>query len=128
MNALVLSGVLCCLLSAEDNLTQQLDADYQALLKQEKDPQPMRDAARALEETDRIAHWTRYTEGLQIIRRTRSKAAVPLLLKYMVRHAGYGWQTAAYADTLTILTGKNITDPTRRRTAIKRSTITSSSW
>ena len=114
MTALVLSGVLCCFLGADDQLIQQLDADYQALLEKEKDPQPMRDAAQALEGTDQRGHWG-YLEGLKIIRRTRSKAAIPLLLKYMVRPAHDGRQTTEFAETLTLLTGKTIVDPRRSR-------------
>ena len=111
MAALLLCGVLCCSLGADDQLIQQLDVDYQALLEQEKYPQAMRDAEQAMVDSEQSSQWTRYMEGLKIIRRTRSKAAIPLLLKYLVRHANRGWQPDEYAATLTVLTGKSITEP-----------------
>ena len=74
----------------------------------------MHDAARLLEQTDR--NWTSYAAALAIIRRTRSKAGVPLLLKYMVIDADIGNShiiVPAYADALVILTGDEVADPYR---------------
>ena len=110
MYAVILCGALCCASADEDKLIVQLDADFEELVKKEKDPVPLREAAKLLDQTNQNSRWTSYMDGLAIIRRTRSKAAVPLLLKYMVLHAGYGsapGMEQAYADALTILTGKD---------------------
>ncbi|HBI43368.1 MAG TPA: hypothetical protein DDY78_11010 [Planctomycetales bacterium] len=114
MYALMLVGVLCCVSAEEDKLLQKLDADFEELLKKEKDPQPLREAARLLERTNNSDRWTAYMEAVAILRRTRAKAAIPLLLKYMVLHAANGnggMNIQAYADTLTILTGKDVDSP-----------------
>ena len=116
MHALILCGALCCGSAESDKLIQQLDADFEELVKKEKDPQPLRDAARLLDQTNESDRWGSYVPGVAIIRRTRSKAGIPLLLKYMVLHAGYNsahFTEADYADALTILTGKEIERPSR---------------
>jgi hypothetical protein len=117
MNAYLLAGLLCCVPGAEpDKLLKQLDDDYETILKAEKDPLPLRKAARLLQETNQSDRWMQYGDALALIRQNRSKAAIPLLLKYMVLHSefstGHG-VIPAYADTLTILTGKDIPSPYR---------------
>jgi hypothetical protein len=126
MNALMLVGVLCFVSAQEDKLLQKLDADFEELLQKEKDPQPLREAARLLERTNNGDRWTSYMDGVAILRRKRSKAAIPLLLKYMVLHAGNGngnMNLHAYADALTILTGKDVDSPSQngadRKTAVR---------
>jgi hypothetical protein len=114
MYALILYSAFCCSSADGDKLIQQLDADFEELVKKEKDPQPMREAARLLDQTNQSDRWMSYGDALAVIRRTRSKAAIPLLLKYMVLHAGYSSGHVlepAYTDALTILTGKDIESP-----------------
>ena len=50
MHALILCGALVCVAADEDKLVQQLDTDFEELLKKEKDPQPLREAARLYRE------------------------------------------------------------------------------
>ena len=60
MAALLLSGVLCCFLAAEDKFVEQLDADFQMLLEQGKDHQPLRHSRRPAAITSpRRGHTTR---------------------------------------------------------------------
>ena len=73
----------------------------------------MLEAADLLEKTNQNGRW-QYRDALKILRQTRSKAGVPLLMKYMVKHAGDGSAhilIPEYADTLTLLTGKDIANP-----------------
>jgi hypothetical protein len=99
-----------------DDLLKQLDEDFETALKAEKDPQPLKKAARLLEQTNQSDRWTDYGEALSLLRHNRSKAAIPLLLKYMVLHSEFSTGHVlipAYADTLTILSGKDIPSPYR---------------
>lgn len=117
MYAYLLVGFLCASLNANpDNLLDELEADFETLIKSERDPHLIRRAARLLEETNNSDRWTNYLEALVLIRQTRSKAAIPLLLKYMIVHSSSstsGISTGEYADTLTILTGTDIPSPYR---------------
>jgi hypothetical protein len=116
MHVLLLCGAFWFAPAPDDTVLRQLDADFEELLKKEKDPQPMRQAARLLDQTDHGGSWFSYMDGVAIIRKTRSKAGIPLLLKYMVLHAGNSAAhtiEADYADALTILTGKEIERPSR---------------
>jgi WD40 repeat protein len=97
-----------------DKLLAGLDADFQELLKEEKDPQPLREAHRLFDQTNQSDRWTAYLDALALVRQHRSRAAVPLLLQYMVQHASFGsFDSRAYVDTLVILTGEDIADPYR---------------
>ena len=93
---------------AGDKLLSELDADFEALLKQEKNPEPLRRAARLLSQSK--GGWMYRDEALDLLRRHRSLAAVPLLLRYLVEHASAHNKPGdtAYADALTLLTGKDI--------------------
>jgi hypothetical protein len=117
MGAYFLAALVWCGCVAEqDELLQQLDDDFEALLKAEKDPQPIRKASLLLEQTNESDRWMQYMEALTILQQGRSKAAIPLLLKYMVLHSGLSigpGAIAAYADTLCILTGKDVPNPYR---------------
>jgi hypothetical protein len=127
MSAFLLAGMVCWTCSAQpDMLLKQLDEDFETILKAEKDPQPFRKAARLLEQTNQSDRWTEYHEALTLLRQNRSKAAFPLLMKYMVLHSGFSTGHVvipAYADTLTILSGKDIPSPYRyvadRRTPVR---------
>jgi hypothetical protein len=114
MIALVLFTAISLVKADEDKLVKQLEADFEELVKAEKDPQPIREAARLLDKTNTNDVWTSYLRGLAILRRTRSKAGVPLLLKLMIEHAEIGNAhiiVPEYANTVAILTGKNVSDP-----------------
>jgi hypothetical protein len=118
MTTLMLVGLLALVPAPDsgEDVIKALDADFQELLKKEKDPQPLRDAARLLAQTNQSDRWTKYMDAIALLRRHRSPAAVPLLLRYMLEHVGLSTAPgviAAYADTLTILTGKDIANPYR---------------
>lgn len=117
MYAYLLVGFLCTSLNAnQDFLLEELEADFETLIKSERDPHLVRRAARLLEETNNSDRWSNYREAIVLIRQTRSKAAIPLLLKYMVVHSSSstgGGSTDEYANTLTILTGTDIPSPYR---------------
>src|SRR5262245_51900593 len=112
MSAFFLACALACLpAEGGDKLIEQLDADFEPLLKKERDPEPLRKAARLLKETNQSSTWTNYSSACAILRQARSKAAVPLLLKYMIQHAGYGSGhvlVPEYASTIEQLTGKEL--------------------
>ena len=116
MNAIVLVGVMLCSLAEEDKLLVRLDADFESLVAADANRQQVREAARLLEETNQSGHQWQYRDALRILRRTRPKAAVPLLIKYMIRHSGRGspqFAIAEYFDTLSLLTGKDVAAPDR---------------
>jgi hypothetical protein len=97
------------------SLIRCLDDDYQDLLKTADHPQPLRDAANLLAETNQNTHWTNYAKAVELIRQHRCKAAVPLLMKYMVLHASFGSSHViipAYVDAIRLLTGEKIDCPT----------------
>jgi hypothetical protein len=92
-------------------LYRQLDDDFQELLKAEADPEPLREAARLLAQTDQGAHWTSFFQATALLRQHRSKAAIPLLMKYMVEHASLGPSHISlpqYAETINILAGEKV--------------------
>ena len=69
---------------------------------------------RLLETTNNSDMWTNYSGANKILRRTRSKAGIPLLLAYMVRHVDLSSShvvVPSYAETLTVLTGEDIANP-----------------
>ena len=95
--------------TARDALVQRLEAEYQEALKSEKSPAHVRQAAELLREIDPNS-W-KFRRVCALLRASRSKAAVPLLMRYMVEHAGFPSSRPileAYADTVTHITGKNI--------------------
>jgi HEAT repeat protein len=117
MNAILLIGVMMCSLAEEDKLVARLDADFEALAAADPQRQQVREAARLLEETVQGGHQWQYRDALKILRQTRPKAALPLLMKYMLKHSGRGSPQFAieeYVDTLSLLTGKDVAGPDRR--------------
>ena len=115
MRTIVLGFVLaaCCSAAAgADELIEQLDADYQKLLAKEDDPGPLRQAERLFEGTNRSSRWTNYLAATRVLRKSRSKAGIPLVLKYAAIHAKTGaGNFKTYSDTLVILSGDNIELP-----------------
>ena len=100
----------------EGQLLAQLDADFERLVAKEPQAAELRRAALLLKDTNESDRWTNYSAATRILRETRPKAGIPLLLAYMVRHTGFGSSHVSvpeYAETLTILTGKDIPSPYR---------------
>jgi hypothetical protein len=116
MNAMILIGVMACSLAPEDKLVERLDADFETLVAQDPNRVQMRQAARLLEESNERGGWG-YREALKIVRQTRCKAGIPLLLKHMIATAGGKGNAHIaipdYADTLSILTGDDVASPYR---------------
>jgi hypothetical protein len=114
MHAALLLCVVALGQSPEDKLLSKLDASVQKLLEKEPQAQEVRKAAELLRTTNSSDRWTNYAGAVKILRQTRPKAGIPLLLAYMVRHSDSGSShisVAEYAQTLTILTGKDIPNP-----------------
>src|SRR5207302_389844 len=67
-----------------------------------------------LAETNQNSRWLSFFNATALMRKHRSTAAVPLLLKYMVEHASFGSSHVVipeYVNTLRVLTGEKIADP-----------------
>jgi hypothetical protein len=114
MAALLLVSALALGQMPEDKLLARLDADFERLVKADPQAERVREAARLLAETNNNSRWTNYSAATKILRETRSKAGIPLLLAYLVRHAERSSShiyIPAYVETLTVLTGKDIADP-----------------
>ncbi len=96
------------------SLERCLDADYATLLAAERNPGLVREAAQWLASTNQNSRWTDFYKAIAILRQRRPKAAVPLLMKYMVEHAAYGNSRISlplYADAITVLTGEDVAVP-----------------
>ena len=104
--------------NADEKIIQQLEADFEQLLKEERNPQLLRDAARLLEQTNQSDRWTNYSSATALLCRSRSKAAVPLLLKFMFVHGGFSTNHVTlpeYAATITVLTGVEVRPADREK-------------
>jgi hypothetical protein len=94
---------------APGTLAARLDAEFNALLVGDPNALSLREAARLFETSDRSSHWTNYLQALEIIRAHRSKAAIPLLMKFALAQPGFNASSPRqFADALTILTGEEI--------------------
>jgi hypothetical protein len=116
MNAMILIGVMTCSFAGEDKLVERLDADFETLVANDANRVQLRQAARLLEGTNVHSGWG-FFEAVKIVRQTRCKAGIPLLMKNMIQSAaGKGNAHIAipeFADTITILTGKGFDSPYR---------------
>ena len=92
---------------------RDLDARFEELLNAEKDPQPLRDAARKFRRTNPASGGTMwyYTAALRLLRETRSSAGVSLLVRHaIVLGAGSRDNGNDFANTLVVLTGLDVPD------------------
>src|SRR5262245_48278101 len=106
MPAAMLIAALVLSQPAEDALLTKLDASVAKWLRDDPHASEVREAVHLLAETNSSSRWTNYSSATKILRETRSKAGIPLLLAYMVRHTDVGnghIMLPAYAETLTIL-------------------------
>ncbi len=115
MFPLFLMGLLMSVGPAVDAaLLAELDNDFEALVKNDPNAEQVRKAARQLEALKESSRPKDYLPILLVLRKTRSKAGIPLLLKYIHKHAdfaNYGYLDDDYFDTLAALTGKNESAP-----------------
>ena len=99
---------------AKDKLLHRLEKDYVKLLKQSRDPKALLEAEYLLETTNDNTHWTNYSKATQILRRTRDKAAIPLLLWYIVEHSKRSSchvMIPEYARTISLISGHQVDSP-----------------
>ena len=94
----------------KEKLLVELDADYKRLLPKEDAAtrRVVRKIAILLFEMDQGSHWPNYIDAVRLILRHRPKAAIPLLMKYMMKHSVFSTSHGVmpeYADALTMLTG-----------------------
>src|SRR5262249_49846335 len=92
---------------------RDLDARFEELLKKEKDPQPLRDAARKFRRTNPESGGTiwYYPAARRILRDPRSPAGVPLLVRHAIPLLSASRDKGnEFADTLLILTGLDVPD------------------
>lgn len=110
----VLGAVALSMATVHDaGLIERLDADYRRLLDGDPAQARLRQAEQLLEQTDQSGRWTNYLAATRIFRQVRSKAAVPLMLKYMIPDSEFGstGSVDTYAETIFLLTGHDIGDP-----------------
>ncbi len=114
MHAIMLLAFASLAQLSEAELLAKLDASYEKLVANDPQAAEVRKAARLLAETNSSDRWTNYSAATKILRDTRPKAGIPLLLAYMVRHADLSSGHVVipeYARTLTFLSGKEIPNP-----------------
>lgn len=89
-------------------LLSQLETDYKELLGLTQHKLKLEEASKLLAETNDNSTWTNYSSACKILREYRAKAAVPLLLKYMIVHTERSSRHVMipeYVSTLEQLTG-----------------------
>jgi hypothetical protein len=109
--ALVVFGLASHARAEEDEARQaRLEKDWKELAEKEKASvqSALEEARDAFAKTDNDSATWSYRAGLEAVRKTRSKAAVPLLLLYLDKKADHYCLPKDFAKTLTILTGKNV--------------------
>lgn len=114
MSTILLLVLLCGGQLSETELLEKLDADVARLLARDPQAEAVREAMELMASTNNSDRWTNYSGANKILRRTRSKASIPLLLSYMVRHVDLSSShivVPSYAETLTVLTGKEVANP-----------------
>jgi hypothetical protein len=114
VHAFILCAVLACGPIDEAALLAKLDRDVERLLEDDPRAAEVRKAIDLLAATDSGSHWTNYSAATRILRDTRSKAGVPLLLAYAVRHSEFSTSHVVvpeYVVTLRVLTGAEIDNP-----------------
>ncbi|MBM81543.1 MAG: hypothetical protein CMJ78_13260 [Planctomycetaceae bacterium] len=97
-------------------LIDRFTKEFEALVKDDKHVVKLREAAELLESTNESDRWTNYSAALKILRQHRSKAAIPLIMKYMIKHSTFSTGASAmksYTETLSVLSGRELTNPYR---------------
>lgn len=100
--------------SVEDELLHNLEKDFVKLLKRSRNAEALIEAEILLEATNNNSHWTNYSKASKILRRTRDKAAIPLLLRYMVEHSKRSSSHVMipeYAKTISMISGHQLDNP-----------------
>ncbi len=97
-----------------DKLLYGLEKDFVELLKTAGDPQALLEAEQLLEATNDNSRWTNYSAATRILRAHREKAAIPLLLRYIVLHAERSSchvMIPEYAKTISVISGCQLDSP-----------------
>lgn len=95
----------------DDPLLFQLEQDFIRLLKKSRNPLAMLRAEEYLNETNDNTHWTSYSKATSEIRKSPERAAIPLLLRFMVLHTQRSSRhimIPEYAKTVSLLSGRKI--------------------
>jgi hypothetical protein len=114
MKVALLAAVLYAAAAEQDPLLKQLQAEFDNLVRDDPHALELRQAEMLLRQTNQSSHWTNYSKATALLRKARSRAAVPLLLKYMIEHSEFSTSHVVipeYADTISVLTGKKIDNP-----------------
>lgn len=121
----------------EDELLFQLEKDYIELLKVSRHPRHLLEAEDFLRSVNNNSTWTNYSKALKLLRQHRDKAAIPLLLRYIVLHAersSHHIYIPAYAGAISFISGHKIENPyvagpeTEKRMRVKVADIVDKWW
>ncbi len=97
-----------------DKLLYGLEQDFVELLKTAGAPRELLTAEELLSTTNDNSRWTNYSQATRILREKREKAAIPLLLRYIVLHAERSSahvMIPEYAKTISVISGHRIESP-----------------
>lgn len=101
-------------LAADDPLMNRLHRDIQTYLATEPNRAQVERAARLLAAMNSQSTWVEQQSVCKLLREFRSKASIPLLLTYVVRHAGLNngrTGIAEYANSIEFLAGVEFSIP-----------------
>lgn len=93
----------------KDELLHLLEKEYLELLKKSPNATQLLKAEALLHQTNNNTHWTNYSAATKILKANRDKAAIPLLLRYIVIHSKRSARHVMipeYRKTITYLTGE----------------------
>jgi|JI9StandDraft_1071089.scaffolds.fasta_scaffold10199_5 hypothetical protein len=91
------------------DVINKLKLAYTQLLQSSKHRAQVEQAAQLLAETNDNTHWTNYSVAAKLLQEHRDKAAIPLLLQYIVIHTERSSRHVMipeYAKTIEFLTGR----------------------
>ncbi|MFO0869177.1 MAG: hypothetical protein U0935_09600 [Pirellulales bacterium] len=95
----------------KDELLFALEKDFVELLKQSTSPDALLEAEELLDATNDNTHWTNYAQATKILRDTPDRAAIPLLLRYIVLHSRRSAchiMIPEYTRTISLIAGKEL--------------------
>lgn len=101
-------------LAADDPLMNRLDRDFKTYLATEPNRAQVERAAQLLAAMNSQSTWVEQQSVCKQLREFRSKASIPLLLAYVVRHAGLNngrTGIAEYANSIEFLAGVEFSVP-----------------
>lgn len=97
-----------------DELLSELEQQYLELLKTSPRARHILEAEQLLATTNDNSRWTNYSSATKLLRAHRDKAAIPLLLRYIVVHAERSSSHVMipeYARTISAISGHRLPSP-----------------